>query len=45
MEEVERVGVPQEQKIFSFQAIISATNNFENKLGQGVFGPAFKVRF
>nr|GEW02864.1 putative receptor-like protein kinase At4g00960 [Tanacetum cinerariifolium] len=41
-EEVERVGVPQEQKIFTFQALISATNNFENKLGQGGFGPVFK---
>ncbi|KAL4568770.1 hypothetical protein LXL04_024385 [Taraxacum kok-saghyz] len=27
-----------------FQALVSATNNFENKLGQGGFSPVFKVR-
>ena len=32
-------------KIFSFGAIVAATNNFstENKLGQGGFGPVYKV--
>nr|KAJ0193234.1 hypothetical protein LSAT_V11C800406680 [Lactuca sativa] len=38
----EKVGAPQEQKIFTFQTLISATNNFEHKLGQGGFGPVFK---
>lgn len=42
-EDVEKVAVVQEQKIFTFQALISATNNFEDKLGQGGFGPVFKV--
>ncbi|KAI3696283.1 hypothetical protein L1987_79295 [Smallanthus sonchifolius] len=41
-EEVEKVAVPQEQKIFTIQSLICATNNFENKLGQGGFGPVFK---
>ncbi|XP_021974443.1 cysteine-rich receptor-like protein kinase 10 [Helianthus annuus] len=36
------VDVSQEQKIFTFQTLISATNNLENKLGQGGFGPVFK---
>lgn len=38
----EKVGAPQEQKIFTVQALAYATNNFENKLGQGGFGPVFK---
>ncbi|KAJ0725019.1 putative non-specific protein-tyrosine kinase RLK-Pelle-DLSV family [Helianthus annuus] len=41
-EDKEKVAVPQEQKIFTVQSLISATNNFENKLGQGGFGPVFK---
>ncbi|KAL8241832.1 hypothetical protein R6Q59_012134 [Mikania micrantha] len=41
-EELNNVAVPQEQKIFTIQSLISATNNFENKLGQGGFGPVFK---
>ncbi|KAK1419868.1 hypothetical protein QVD17_29273 [Tagetes erecta] len=41
-EELEKVAVPQEQKIFTIESLISATNNFENKLGQGGFGPVFK---
>ncbi|KAI3733818.1 hypothetical protein L6452_13274 [Arctium lappa] len=40
-EDLEKVRV-QEQKIFTFQALVSATNNFDNKLGQGGFGPVFK---
>jgi len=32
-------------KVFSYSSIIAATNGFssENKLGQGGFGPVFKV--
>ncbi|KVI05435.1 cysteine-rich receptor-like protein kinase 10 [Cynara cardunculus var. scolymus] len=40
-EDLEKVPA-QEQKIFTFQALVSATNNFDNKLGQGGFGPVFK---
>ncbi|KAJ9554231.1 hypothetical protein OSB04_018276 [Centaurea solstitialis] len=40
-EDLEKAPV-QEQKIFTFQALVSATNNFDNKLGQGGFGPVFK---
>lgn len=34
-------------KLFSFDSIMAATDNFstENKLGQGGFGPVFKVSF
>jgi hypothetical protein len=33
-------------QIFSFASIVAATDNFsiENKLGQGGFGPVYKVR-
>ncbi|KAK1416044.1 hypothetical protein QVD17_31832 [Tagetes erecta] len=41
-EDLEKVNVPQEQKIFTFETIICATNNLENKLGEGGFGPVFK---
>ncbi|KAI7756300.1 hypothetical protein M8C21_012458, partial [Ambrosia artemisiifolia] len=41
-EDKEKVVVPQEQKIFTVESLISATNNFEHKLGQGGFGPVFK---
>lgn len=32
-------------KLFSFDSIVAATNNFssENKLGEGGFGPVYKV--
>lgn len=35
----------QELPIFSFEELASATNNFHqsNKLGQGGFGPVYKV--
>lgn len=34
----------QEQKVFTFETLVSATRNFhpDNKLGQGGFGPVFK---
>ena len=34
-----------DEKIFSFQRICAATSNFsiENKLGEGGFGPVYKV--
>ncbi|XP_076921688.1 cysteine-rich receptor-like protein kinase 43 [Bidens hawaiensis] len=41
-EDLKKVAVPQEQKIFTFQTLMSATNNLENKLGQGGFGPVYK---
>jgi hypothetical protein len=35
----------QEMPLFNFQELASATNNFHlsNKLGQGGFGPVYKV--
>ncbi|KAJ0646669.1 putative non-specific serine/threonine protein kinase [Helianthus annuus] len=43
-EELEQLAA-QEQKIFKFQTLISATKNFhpDNKLGEGGYGPVFKV--
>ncbi|KAI3817291.1 hypothetical protein L1987_11080 [Smallanthus sonchifolius] len=41
-EDLEKVELPQEQKIFTFQTLICATNNLKNKLGEGGFGPVFK---
>ena len=37
----------QEQKVFAFETLVSATKDFhpERKLGQGRFGPVFKVVF
>jgi len=34
-------------KVFSYASIVEATNDFssENKLGQGGFGPVYKVTF
>ena len=34
-----------DEKIFSFESICAATSNFsiENKLGEGGFGPVYKV--
>lgn len=42
-EELEEIAA-QEQKIFSFQTLVSATKNFHpnHKLGQGGYGPVFK---
>ena len=35
-----------DMQIFSFESITAATNNFstENKLGEGGFGPVYKVK-
>lgn len=35
----------QEQKIFSYETLVSATKNFNaiHKLGEGGFGPVYKV--
>ncbi|KAI3730669.1 hypothetical protein L1987_61841 [Smallanthus sonchifolius] len=41
-EDLEEVELPQEQKIFTFQTLIFATNNLKSKLGEGGFGPVFK---
>lgn len=40
-------GSGSELKFFSFSSIVAATRNFsnENKLGQGGFGPVYKVDF
>ncbi|KAL9998824.1 putative protein kinase RLK-Pelle-DLSV family [Helianthus debilis subsp. tardiflorus] len=42
-EELEQLAA-QEQKIFKFETLISATKNFhlDNKLGEGGYGPVFK---
>ncbi|KAK9051074.1 hypothetical protein SSX86_027700 [Deinandra increscens subsp. villosa] len=42
-EELEQIAA-QEQKIFKFETLVSATRNFhtDNKLGQGGYGPVFK---
>ena len=36
----------QEQKVFAYETLVAATKNFSaiNKLGQGGFGPVYKVR-
>lgn len=36
----------QEQKIFAYEALVAATKNFNasNKLGEGGFGPVYKVQ-
>lgn len=35
----------QEQKTFSYETLVAATKNFDvlNKLGEGGFGPVYKV--
>lgn len=35
----------QEQRTFSYETLVAATNNFQalNKLGEGGFGPVYKV--
>lgn len=44
--ELERIAA-QEQKFFPFEVLVTATNHFHasNKLGQGGFGPVYKVNF
>ena len=34
----------QNLQVFSLESIVQATNNFLNKLGEGVFGPVYKVK-
>lgn len=45
-DEMEKIAA-QEQKVFAFETLVSATKDFhpDNKLGQGGFGPVFKVIF
>ena len=40
------IGRSPEFKLFDFSEVSNATNNFsdENKLGQGGFGPVYKVK-
>lgn len=42
-DEMEKIAA-QEQKVFAFETLVSATKDFhpDNKLGQGGFGPVFK---
>lgn len=44
-EDLERIA-QQEQKVFPFETLVAATKDFHpsNKLGEGGFGPVFKVR-
>ncbi|KAG2305298.1 hypothetical protein Bca4012_064362 [Brassica carinata] len=44
-EEIDRISA-QEQKVFTLQALVSTTNDFNptHKLGEGGFGPLFKGR-
>lgn len=43
-DDLERIAA-QEQKQFPFETLVSATKNFHpsNKLGEGGFGPVFRV--
>lgn len=43
-DDIERIAAL-EQKVFPFQVLVSATKNFHptHKLGEGGFGPVFKV--
>ena len=34
-----------EVEIFSFHNILAATNNFSDRLGEGGFGPVYKVMY
>jgi hypothetical protein len=34
-----------ERRAFPYDALVSATRNFSEKLGEGGFGPVFKVIF
>ena len=44
-EDVQRIAA-REQKVFSYETLVSATKNFNShhKLGEGGFGPVYKVR-
>ena len=44
-DDIERIAAL-EQKVFSFQVLVSATKDFNpaHKLGEGGFGPVFKVK-
>lgn len=39
--EIQRMA-SREQKIFSYETLVSATKNFDSKLGEGGFGPVYK---
>lgn len=44
-EEIEKIAA-QEQKVFPFETLVAATKDFHisHKLGEGGFGPVYKVK-
>lgn len=41
-EDLEKIAA-QEQKHFAYETLVAATKDFHHKLGEGGFGPVFKV--